>query len=463
MAGGSSITERKNDVRDLSTFADKRLVWNILKVSLLYLTLGTVYFAWFFSVYACGGPHTPCDWELTSAPVTTPADNNTTGLDSVVEAYPNNDGAGFLAPLLDAIMFMLSTAMTVGWGNQPVDLTTRHETGDVRNHSQLFASTKLFLCCLAFVGVVAIGLILGTLGASFRAMCRKQVHDRVAAAITKHERKMLKTKHGKLLGLSDSAHHHGSVLENHDLLIAVLLLVICILIGTVAYTWTETECMLSTMDMDVCRKNAEGDPEGWRYLEYVDAMYLTVISVSTVGFGDYAPSTTASKLFTIVYLPIAVGFTANAIDHVSSHLISHRVRKLETYVLGQYGGAEDRGRGTREKSITAYDFEELRRSVELDHSNPAMSRNDFRLAVSDPRSRVCLVLFLNLLNCFVASQMLMRLARVHPGDFKMIDEAFTLLDANGSGEIEPPWTEPDLKGWLQKKKKLAQSEISHGA
>ena len=56
--------------------------------------------------------------------------------------------------------------------------------------------------------------------------------------------------------------------------------------------------------------------------------------------------------------------------------------------------------------------------------------------------------------------MLIRLARVHPGDFKMIDEAFTLLDANDSGAIEPPWTEPDLKGWVQKKKKLAPSKIS---
>ena len=55
-----SFTEKKNAVRDLSTFTDTRMVWTILKVSLLYLMLGTVYFTWFFYVYACGGPNLPC-------------------------------------------------------------------------------------------------------------------------------------------------------------------------------------------------------------------------------------------------------------------------------------------------------------------------------------------------------------------------------------------------------------------
>ena len=383
MAGGSSTNE-KTGVRDLSTFSDMRMLWRVLKITLLYLTLSAIYFSWFFSSYACGGPDSPCDWESKSSATDTAAGNRSAaGLDAEVQEYPNGDGAGFLAPVLDAITFVLSTAMTVGWGSQPVDLTTRHELVDVRNHSDLFDSTKLLLCFLAFVGVVAIGLILGTMGASFRALCRKNVHDRVAEAMRKRER-MMWSKPGKLTP-PESGHYHTSLLDDHDLCIAILLLLICIMIGTVAYTWTETECMVPTMNKDVCRKNgdAAGDPEGWRYLDYVDAMYLTVISISTVGFGDYAPSTTASKLFTMVYFPVAVGFTANAIDHVSSHLISRRVKKLERYVLGQYGGTEARGKGTREKSITAYDFEELRRSVELGHSN-RMSRNDFRLAVSVP-------------------------------------------------------------------------------
>ena len=59
--------------------------------------------------------------------------------------------------------------------------------------------------------------------------------------------------------------------------------------------------------------------------------------------------------------------------------------------------------------------------------------------------------------------MLLRLARVQPGDFKKIDEVFTLLDPDKSGVIEPPWTDPDLSGWVQKKTKRGKSETNHVA
>lgn len=43
----------------------------------------------------------------------------------------------------------------------------------------------------------------------------------------------------------------------------------------------------------------------YRFLEdwsWVDAIYFSVVAVTTVGFGDLAPSTDASKLFTVVYV-----------------------------------------------------------------------------------------------------------------------------------------------------------------
>ena len=371
--------KEQQGVRDLSTYSDTRMVKIVLRATLVYLAVGTVYFAWFFSRYACGGPESPCSWD--------PAASDSTTL------YPNYDDAGSLSPLLDAIVFMLSVSTTVGWGSQPTDLTTRHERGDTRNHSMLFDSTKLLLCFLSFVGVVAIGLILGTTGDTFRAICRKKVHERVAKALRKQRRMMLKARKSKKkpAELVKSAHEHSSVLEDHDHLIAVLMLALCIMMGTVAYMMTETECVRTTDVKEICRDGDQGDQNGgWQYLNFVDALYLTVISVSTVGFGDYAPSTTGSKLFTIIYLPVAVGFTANAVDHVSTYLINKRVRRLENFVLSQYGGTEDRGVGSRDAGgagLTAYDFEELQRSVELDHTKP-LSRNDFRLAVSMRRATI---------------------------------------------------------------------------
>ncbi|MFN2197355.1 MAG: potassium channel family protein [Anaerolineales bacterium] len=39
--------------------------------------------------------------------------------------------------------------------------------------------------------------------------------------------------------------------------------------------------------------------EGWNYL---DALYFSVISLATIGYGDFVPTTPLSRAFTIVYV-----------------------------------------------------------------------------------------------------------------------------------------------------------------
>lgn len=39
--------------------------------------------------------------------------------------------------------------------------------------------------------------------------------------------------------------------------------------------------------------------ESW---SWVDSFYFSVITLATVGYGDFAPTTDASKLFTVVYI-----------------------------------------------------------------------------------------------------------------------------------------------------------------
>ena len=43
--------------------------------------------------------------------------------------------------------------------------------------------------------------------------------------------------------------------------------------------------------------------EGWSWL---DSLYFSVITLSTVGYGDFSPTTTASKLFTIAYIFLGI-------------------------------------------------------------------------------------------------------------------------------------------------------------
>ena len=160
-----------------------------------------------------------------------------------------------------------------------------------------------------------------------------------------------------------------------------------------------------------------------------------------------------SKVFFLIYLPLAVTFAANAIDTVSQAIRRHRKRELEKHVLMQFGrkGAD---RARTDAGLTAYDFEQLQvslhparipcaqpalgmacaawhllaglqepvlrarllgcaqRSVNVDHKIP-MTRNDFRLA------------------------MLLRLARIEPSDLGSIDSVFSELDEDGSGTLDP--------------------------
>src|ERR687898_336831 len=42
-------------------------------------------------------------------------------------------------------------------------------------------------------------------------------------------------------------------------------------------------------------------------LRFVDALYFSVVTLTTVGYGDFAPQTDAGKLFTAVYVLVGVG------------------------------------------------------------------------------------------------------------------------------------------------------------
>jgi hypothetical protein len=44
----------------------------------------------------------------------------------------------------------------------------------------------------------------------------------------------------------------------------------------------------------------------------INALYFSVVSLLTVGYGDYAPTTDGAKLFTVGYLLTSVGIVATA-------------------------------------------------------------------------------------------------------------------------------------------------------
>ncbi len=61
-------------------------------------------------------------------------------------------------------------------------------------------------------------------------------------------------------------------------------------------------------------------------LTWFDSFYFSIISLSTVGYGDITPQTTGGKVFVIVFLIFGIGILAAAINTM---LLSLLVRQQE--------------------------------------------------------------------------------------------------------------------------------------
>lgn len=64
--------------------------------------------------------------------------------------------------------------------------------------------------------------------------------------------------------------------------------------------------------------------EGW---SWVDSIYFSVITLTTVGYGDFSPQTDAGKLFTIFYIIIGLGMILAFIDTVYRHYNPNSFKK----------------------------------------------------------------------------------------------------------------------------------------
>lgn len=61
--------------------------------------------------------------------------------------------------------------------------------------------------------------------------------------------------------------------------------------------------------------------EGW---SWIDSLYFSVVSLTTVGYGDFVPTEPLTKLLSVVYIISGIGMLFSLIDVIADKRLSRR-------------------------------------------------------------------------------------------------------------------------------------------
>lgn len=92
--------------------------------------------------------------------------------------------------------------------------------------------------------------------------------------------------------------------EYRDLLITTLII---LLVGTITYHYLE----------------------GW---DLIDCLYFSVVTLTTIGYGDFSPKTDAGKLFTVLYIVVGIGMILSFINTIQHHYTYMRYKEKKEII-----------------------------------------------------------------------------------------------------------------------------------
>eukprot|EP00316_Scyphosphaera_apsteinii_P020709 CAMPEP_0119314432 /NCGR_PEP_ID=MMETSP1333-20130426/32714_1 /TAXON_ID=418940 /ORGANISM="Scyphosphaera apsteinii, Strain RCC1455" /LENGTH=350 /DNA_ID=CAMNT_0007319537 /DNA_START=200 /DNA_END=1249 /DNA_ORIENTATION=+ len=276
--------------------------------------------------------------------------------------------------LLQSFYFVIVTLTSIGYG----DLTPSG-TG-----------VRLFTACYILLGVAILGTALGEVVSSLLKV-DETANGRIVKWLSgakvvnpddqgnANEDSSEQSEFVQLLGGSDAASAVATTLP---------IVAACLAFGSIAFYFLEPGIALT------------------------DAFYYAVVTLTTVGYGDFSPQTEVSQIFLCAYALFGTILLARSLGAIAALPLERERKYKQNLVLEQYGGELD-----------AEELVDLKTTlIELDlcgTERTYCSRSDFALA------------------------MLVRQDKLTEEDVTLVLKTFDKLDIDGSGELD----EDDVKAW----------------
>ena len=70
------------------------------------------------------------------------------------------------------------------------------------------------------------------------------------------------------------------------------------------------------------------DVEQWSIL---DSLYFSVVTITTVGYGDLSPHTAIAKIFTMCYLFLGIGVLLSFVNYIAQHTVASSVNSPSAF------------------------------------------------------------------------------------------------------------------------------------
>ncbi|KAJ0980015.1 hypothetical protein J5N97_015489 [Dioscorea zingiberensis] len=181
-------------------------------------------------------------------------------------------------PVVDALYFCVVTLCTIGYG----DITP------------LSPLTKILSCVFVLIGFGFIGVLLSSAVTHFLDLQESQILDSVRGGA------------GAVNYIFDA--EKGRMRIRMKVGLAAGVVILCIGAGALAFSFLEE-------------------------LDWMDSLYLSVMSVTTVGYGDHAFKTMKGRIFASMWLLVSTLAVARAFIYLAEARIDKRHRRIAKWAL----------------------------------------------------------------------------------------------------------------------------------